>query len=104
MTRYALLPMLLLILAACDKNAPVETEADAVGQVLPGTISDEMLPLDTVRSQAPVLPASPDYSGAGDGDVTLDGPSDALDAVKPDSDASAAPEASDDAATAAEEG
>ena len=46
-----------LILAACDNDpelAPETEEASgAQGEILGGTISDEMLPLDTVRSQAP---------------------------------------------------
>ena len=39
-------------LAACSGDAPEEGEA--TGQVLEGTVSDEMLPLDQVRSEAPL--------------------------------------------------
>ena len=46
-------------LAGCGENsAPDTTQADdatARGEVLGGTISDEMLPLDTLRSQSPPL-------------------------------------------------
>ena len=46
-----------LILAACDDDpelAPETEEASgAQGEILGGTISDEMLPLDTLQSQAP---------------------------------------------------
>jgi hypothetical protein len=40
------------LLAACNGDAPEEGEA--TGEVLEGTISDEMLPLDQVRSEAPL--------------------------------------------------
>lgn len=47
------------LLAACS-DEPSADDADndsrtAEGEVLGGTISDDMLPLDTVRSQAPAL-------------------------------------------------
>lgn len=44
------------MLAACDGEAPVEdvaTEGEASGEVLEGTISDAMIPLDDLRSQPP---------------------------------------------------
>lgn len=48
-----------LALVACDADPAIEAPADddrtAEGEVLGGTISDEMLPLDTVRSQSPPL-------------------------------------------------
>ncbi len=68
-----LLPIALL--ASCGEEAPVETPPDegreAMGEVLGGTISDDMLPLDTVRSQSPPLrEASEDSTtGAAPGDV-----------------------------------
>ena len=40
------------LLAACNGDAPEEGEA--TGEVLEGSISDEMLPLDQVRSEAPL--------------------------------------------------
>ena len=50
----SLLPFVLL--AACqDDAAPAEGEGDVSGEVLEGTISDAMLPLDTVQSQPPLL-------------------------------------------------
>ena len=52
----SLLPLALL--AACQDDAePAEGEGDVSGEVLEGTISDAMLPLDTVRSQPPLLNA-----------------------------------------------
>ena len=45
---------LLALLSACGGDAPDEGDGRAVsGEVLEGTISDAMLPLDTVQSQAP---------------------------------------------------
>ena len=43
---------LLALLAACDRE-PAE-EGTATGEVLEGTVSDAMLPLDRVRSEAPL--------------------------------------------------
>ncbi|WAT19212.1 hypothetical protein OZN62_06505 [Aurantiacibacter sp. MUD11] len=51
-----------LLLAACGDEAEVDTEDDgreASGEVLEGSISDAMLPVDRVRSQAPLVVASP---------------------------------------------
>lgn len=62
----ALVPIALL--AACGEETPPE-EGELSGEVLEGTISDEMLPLDQVRSRAPLAeptqvdggsPGSPD--------------------------------------------
>ncbi len=59
MIRISALAALCVVLAACgDDPAPGEQEdasRDARGEVLGGTISDDMLPLDTVRSQSPPL-------------------------------------------------
>jgi hypothetical protein len=43
------------LLAACGGNAPANNDGRAAsGEVLEGTISDEMLPLDSVRSEPPL--------------------------------------------------
>lgn len=59
MIRISALAALCVVLAACgDDRASGEQEdaaRDARGEVLGGTISDDMLPLDTVRSQSPPL-------------------------------------------------
>ena len=50
------------LLAACGGNEVQREEGgagEAEGEVLGGSISDEMLPLDTVKSQSPTLRASP---------------------------------------------
>jgi hypothetical protein len=43
----------LALLAACGKQAPADDSRSASGKVLEGTISDAMLPVDTVQSQPP---------------------------------------------------
>ena len=53
------LPLLLplALLAACGgSGTSADDERSATGEVLEGTISDEMLPLATVTSQPPLLP------------------------------------------------
>lgn len=69
---FALLPVIAL-LAACDSAAP-EADAEAAraasGEVLQGSISDAMLPLETLRSQPPVaapLPGEVVAAPAGEG-------------------------------------
>jgi hypothetical protein len=52
-SRTALPPALALALAACNGGGGDEEQARS-GEVLEGTISDAMLPLDTVRSQPPL--------------------------------------------------
>ena len=56
-----------ILLSACGDDAPPEeTEAEAgrgaKGEVLGGTISDAMIPLDQLRSQSPPMPESPSRS------------------------------------------
>ena len=51
--KTALLPAVALFaLAACRNDAPAEGAAP--GEVLEGSISDEMLPVDSVRSEPPL--------------------------------------------------
>ena len=67
------------LLTACGSETPAEettAEADrnAQGEVLGGTISDDMLPLDRLRSQAPSIsesPSAPSTAGT-DEDVAPD--------------------------------
>ncbi len=58
---HALRPLLALGLASvaltgCGRDKAADPKAQAAGEVLPGSISDAMLPLDTVRSQPPLAP------------------------------------------------
>lgn len=65
MQRTIAVAALILTLAACDGGTDGDTAGSgADGEVLGGTISDEMLPLDTVRSQSPPLRTEPSGAGA----------------------------------------
>ena len=62
---YAL--ALTLALGACgsDKAPATAESAGAQGEIQGGTISDEMLPLDELRSQSPPVKPSTEEVGAG---------------------------------------
>lgn len=57
------------LLVACQDEVPAETTDDAertaAGEVLGGTISDDMLPLDRLRSRSPAMRESDDTDGSG---------------------------------------
>lgn len=76
-----------LMLTACQSENKADT-AKAGGEVLPGSVSDAMLPLDTVRSQPPLAPKT-GASGKADKDKPA-GRSAASDAVAPTPSSSAA--------------
>lgn len=67
--RAAFILPLFVLLAACG-GGNVEREeggaGEAEGEVLGGTISDEMLPLDSLKSQSPPLKAEPAAPGVTD--------------------------------------
>jgi hypothetical protein len=52
-----------LALTGCQDKKQAPAQGTAGGEVLPGSVSDAMLPIDTVRSQPPLAPKS-DASGA----------------------------------------
>ncbi len=53
----ALVPLALL--AACNKGQPnAAVDAKAAGEILPGSASDAMLPMDAVTSAPPLAPHS----------------------------------------------
>lgn len=54
------MPLILPItmLAACN-DKPVQGAGATSGQILPGSTSDEMLPVDTVTSEPPVMAPQP---------------------------------------------
>ena len=67
---YILAAAAALALAACqDEPAKPAGPGTAQGEVLPGSVSDAMLPLDTVRSHAPLAPTG----NGGDPEGTLGG-------------------------------
>lgn len=59
-----------LLLAACQGEEKAPAAGTAGGEILPASVSDAMLPLDTVRSQPPLAPrpaaAGADKADAGD--------------------------------------
>lgn len=48
--------VLALTISACGSDKKDEGAGRAEGQILPASVSDAMIPLDTVRSQAPLAP------------------------------------------------
>lgn len=54
--RLAVLCTLPLALAACQEEKKAAEAGTAQGEILEGSASDAMLPLDTVRSQPPLAP------------------------------------------------
>lgn len=77
-----------LALAACKGEDKPAQDARAAGEILPGSASDAMIPLDTVRSQPPLAP--PPVASGKPGKA---GASEAAggEAVAPDAEAEAAP-------------
>lgn len=84
-----------LLLAGCGDDAPERSddERTASGDVRGGTISDAMLPLDTVTSQSPPMRTAPAESGddAGDEPETEGDATEADDAAQADVAPPAAP-------------
>ena len=58
MTRLIAPALLALLLSACGGGDAKKAEGagTAQGEVLPGSVSDAMIPLDVVKSQAPLAP------------------------------------------------
>lgn len=54
--------VLLILLAACGSGNKETGAGKAEGEILPGSASDAMLPVDTVRSQPPLAPVA-EHSG-----------------------------------------
>lgn len=80
---------LVALLAACDSGTEETSDGrTAEGEVLGGTISDAMLPLDTVQSQSPPLRTEPTGEEAG-AEAVADGDAAAEPAEEADDDAAA---------------
>ena len=62
----------LALLAACNEDAPVDDGRSASGEVLEGTISDAMLPLDRVQSEPPL--EDPDAFAEAQSEAAADAP------------------------------
>lgn len=92
-----------LLLAACGQEDVAEPQAgenrDASGEVLEGTISDAMIPLDELRSQPPRLKIAPepgnDPEAAGTSDE-VDAAADAQDTTEAETQDAADPSSADD--------
>jgi hypothetical protein len=84
-----------LALAACSGEAKKETGGKADGEILPASVSDAMLPRDTVRSQAPLAPKA--TSAAADKDKADAKPADKKKTEGPDEPTSSEPEEPADA-------
>jgi hypothetical protein len=71
--KRAFLLALPLALAACEQPAaaPAEQGKAAVGEVLPATVSDAMIPLEQLDSQAPLAPRQAQAEG---GDIDAEQP------------------------------
>jgi len=89
------------ILSGCGDDAPpaeteVEAERNAKGEVIGGTISDAMIPLDRLRSQSPPVreaPSKPSTAGP-----ASEAPDESVEASEPAPAPAAAEEAGDDPA------
>ena len=83
--RSTILIAAVALLAACHESSPKNDQRSASGQVLQGTISDAMLPVDKLKSQGPTLAPSGGKGGSegaadaasGTADATSDASSDA---------------------------
>ncbi len=93
--RPILLAVPVLLLAACggSEKEKDKDERTASGQVLQGSISDSMLPLDTVTSKAPLIKEGP-ASGRADAASDAEGEdAAALDGQQPEVPAASEPAA-----------
>lgn len=91
--RWACLTALPLALAACGEKE-ADDKANAAGEILPGSISDSMLPLDTVRSHPPLAPKPSPKGDAGEPTDEADADAEPLDDAEQAIDAAATPAAS----------
>jgi len=69
-----------LMLSACGSDSTVESREGAAGEILPGSASDAMIPLDSLRSQAPLAPRAVGNGGASRGPAETTGAEPAADA------------------------
>lgn len=60
--------LIALTLVACGKEEKAASGSAVGGEVMEGTISDAMLPLDTARSQPPLAPKTGSTAASSDAD------------------------------------
>lgn len=96
--RLALALAPLALLAACNDKPSDDVSRSAKGEVLEGTISDAMLPVDAVRSQPPLAEpeAAARVSAAATDDTATGEPTDAPADGEATPAAEPTPEASED--------
>ena len=72
MIRLSVLSAVVLLMAGCaDEPEPdAQPEAAPMGEVLEGSISDEMIPYDLLRSQAPLEASSARGGGPAAGETS----------------------------------
>lgn len=95
MKRTAILALAVFV-AACgnETGAPAEQGKAAAGEVLPGSISDAMIPLEQIDSQAPLAPRQAIPTGDIDGEQPEVTPVEGVEGAPPPSEgAEAAPAA-----------
>lgn len=92
MTRSLALLLPLVLLTACSKT-PTNDERSASGEVLQGTTSDAMLPLDKLKSEPPLLAPSKVGTTPEGVEDEQSGDVDATDATSADSGDAATPTA-----------
>ena len=89
-------PLLLLPLAACGDDAPAvdtsQTGGKAAGEILGGTISDDMLPLEELTSTSPPAPRASGAAGTGQAGDSGDAESDGDESDGADTEGAEAPE------------
>ena len=86
LSRLAIAATAVALLAACgEEPSSSEDSRAATGEVLEGTISDAMLPVDQVRSQPPLVAPRARSTGADDADEAEagEGPGAAEDGTAP---------------------
>lgn len=78
MLRLAVIVIAPLALAACGSSTEKKgkDQRTAAGQILPGSISDSMIPYDTVHSQPPLAPKATGSGKAKDETASDAGPGD----------------------------
>jgi hypothetical protein len=95
MTRSAFLAALALLAAGCTEEAaaPTKQGARASGEVLGGEISDAMIPLEQLESQAPLAPRQGPTASDIDAEQPEVTPAEGVDGAPPSEGAEAVPAA-----------
>ncbi len=94
MKRLSILALSLLAASCGDQAAaPAEQGGAASGEVLAGSVSDKMIPLDQLESEAPLAPRQPAASDDLDGEQPLVTPAEGIEGAPTSEGAGAAPAA-----------